>query len=469
MTEVIAAVVGARPENHAVPAEVQRPRDAMILRRIPGVLTREECLQTIAQVEGRGFEPMGARYPDGYRNNDRALLDDEGLAAELFERLRPALPCTWEEEGGARWRLQGLNPRFRFCRYRNGQEFTKHRDGAWSRTDGERSWLTVMLYLNDARAFVGGATRFYEGEAIEAVPPREGQAIVFDHRLWHDGEAVTAGVKYVMRTDVMYVRERAGGTPPPQPTGALQRERICSGHAGYVWVVRRLADGRWVSGSRDCSVRVWGAGELLRAGLSGSATALVEVGDALWVGGRDGQVDDGRRRWQAHEGAVLGLERTLGGTVISCGADGVVRCWSPEGEPLGEVSRHHGWVWGLAIDGERVKVAVEPVTAIANGARGERSGRIVLEDGRSWPAHAGAVTALARLGAGWVSGGDDSAVKLWSHGGELLGEGAHRDFVRSVAVLDDERFVTASYDGTVIVWRVSGSDAGMRRSPASDH
>ena len=434
-----------------------------------GTLTREECLEAIAAAEGRGFEAMGARYPNDYRNNDRALLDDAALAAKLFERLRPCLPERWDE-GGSHWRIYGLNPRFRFCRYRGGQQFTRHRDGAWSRGGDERSWLTVMLYLNDAGEFVGGATRFYDGPEVEAVPPREGQAIVFDHRLWHDGEAVSAGVKYVMRTDVMYRLERAGSFVDPEPQGLLRRERIFAGHAGYVWVVRRLADGQLVSGSRDCTVRRWGSGEILREGRKGSATAIVEVGDALWVGGRDGRIDDSQRSWQAHEGAVLGLERMQNGCVVSCGADGAVRRWSPGGEAMGEISRHGGWVWGVATEGEEVRVAVEPISAVAVGATGDRTGTITLEDGRSWRGHDGAVTAIASLEGGrWVSGGEDCAVKVWSRNGELLGEGTHRDFVRSLAVLDADRFATASYDGTIAVWRVSGSGGPVRQSPAADH
>lgn len=436
---------------------------------VPGTLTRDECARTIAEAEGRGFDAMGSRYPNGYRNNDRALLDDAALAARLFERLRPHLPAVWEENG-SRWRLEGLNPRFRFCRYRDGQQFTKHRDGAWSCAPTERSWLTVMVYLNGAGGFVGGATRFYEDGAVDAVPPREGQAIVFDHRIWHEGEAVSAGVKYVMRTDVMYRLEQLGRAAPGEPRGALQRERECVGHTGYVWVVRRLSDGRLVTGSRDCTVRAWGDGEIVRERLGGSVTAIVEVDGALWVGGRDGRIDDGARSWQAHDGAVLGLERMSNGAVASCGADGRIRRWTSTGEAMRDIARYDGWVWAVAIEGESVRAAVEPVLAVAVGASGDRSGRITLDSGRSWAAHDGAVTALAPLEDGrWVTGGEDGAVKVWSSTGELLGEGAHRDFVRSVAVLDADRFATASYDGTVAVWRASGVVPGMRQSDAADH
>ena len=55
-----------------------------------------------------------------------------------------------------------------------------------------------MIYLNDD--FEGGATRFMQA----AVKPVKGTALVFAHPLSHQGDPVTAGRKYVVRTDVMY-------------------------------------------------------------------------------------------------------------------------------------------------------------------------------------------------------------------------------------------------------------------------
>jgi len=414
------------------------------LRRVvPCVLTRDECRQTIAAAEAKGFEGMGPRYPGGYRNNDRALLDDKALAARLFDRLRPHLPAEYGD-----WRLEGLNSRFRFCRYREGQQFTKHRDGAWAPSADERSWLTVMLYLNDAGEFVGGATRFFD-DAPESIAPREGQAIVFDHRQWHDGEAVTKGVKYVMRTDVMYRRQGAGKAVEAATSGQLHRAKVVARHHGYVWAVKVLADGGIASGSRDCTVRR--DGQLLRT-TEGSVTALVEVEGRLWTGGRHGRLEDGERSWQAHRGAVLGLAREADGTVVSSGADGRAMRWSPRGELL--ESRRVEVVWDAG--------------AVTEGAEGHRDGR--LRVGKTWQAHQGAVTAVIQLGGGaWVSAGEDGAVRLWTAEGVLLGEGRHDDFVRCLARVDGDHFVSGSYDGTVVLWRVSGTGGMKRQAPASDH
>ncbi len=404
-----------------------------MIRILPSVLSPAECRRAIAAAETHGFEAMGPRYPDGYRNNDRLVVDDPALAARLFETLKPALPRRFRPSAGSEWSLDGLNPRFRFCRYRDGQQFTRHRDGAWAQGN-RRSWLTVMLYLNDASEFDGGATRFDDRE----VPPRAGQAIVFDHRLWHDGAPVTRGTKYVMRTDVMYACDGAADVAPER--GSLTRERVVAGHTGYVWVVRAATDGSVLSGSRDGTLRR--DGSLVRAE-AGSITALLEIDGAVWTGGRHGRLSDGRRSWAAHDGVVLALERRDDGAVRSCGADGTVRLWSPAGEAMGVESKHAGWVWGVG--------AIEPVTCRAGEAFGDRQGFVSAGAAR-WKAHAGAVLCVAALRDGWISGGEDGAVRVWSRAGTLRAEGRHGDFVTSVAVLGYGRCATGSYDGTVAVW-----------------
>jgi hypothetical protein len=57
-----------------------------------------------------------------------------------------------------------------------------------------------MVYLNDG--FGGGATKFLDYE-IDVVP-KAGMALLFQHRILHEGAIVTSGVKYVLRSDVMY-------------------------------------------------------------------------------------------------------------------------------------------------------------------------------------------------------------------------------------------------------------------------
>jgi len=67
-----------------------------------------------------------------------------------------------------------------------------------------------MVYLNED--FEGGITSFadgYHGASIGGafrVEPKTGMALLFHHPILHRGDAVIAGRKYVLRTDVMYAR-----------------------------------------------------------------------------------------------------------------------------------------------------------------------------------------------------------------------------------------------------------------------
>lgn len=97
--------------------------------------------------------------------------------------------------------LAGVNERLRCYEYQAGQRFAPHSDGAFIRGEHERSWYTYMVYLNEE--FEGGETVFLvEPEVI--IKPRAGSALLFQHPIIHEGSEVRAGVKYVVRTDLMY-------------------------------------------------------------------------------------------------------------------------------------------------------------------------------------------------------------------------------------------------------------------------
>jgi len=172
-------------------------------------LTLEECSALIERGEALGFGDAPITTSGGFvmrkdvRNNERVMVDDVELAGTLFERARPFLPERWFY-----WQLVGLNERFRFYRYDRGQRFAPHTDGYFERDNGERSHFTFMVYLNEG--FEGGETLFdYFSHDIKVVP-RTGMALVFAHKLLHEGAAVVSGRKYVLRTDVMYRRIPAG-------------------------------------------------------------------------------------------------------------------------------------------------------------------------------------------------------------------------------------------------------------------
>jgi predicted 2-oxoglutarate/Fe(II)-dependent dioxygenase YbiX len=172
---------------------------------IDSFLTLLECAQFIELREQNGYEQAtintksGAVLDTKVRNNDRVIFDGEELSRTLWQRAAPLVPSTlWNRTS------IGLNERFRFYRYDVGQTFKPHFDGSVKRENGEKSQLTFLMYLNDEAQ--GGETRFYLRPPLGdvTIKPALGTALVFLHNLLHEGAPVTAGRKYVLRSDVMY-------------------------------------------------------------------------------------------------------------------------------------------------------------------------------------------------------------------------------------------------------------------------
>lgn len=174
---------------------------APLVWTVPGVVDAAGCARLIALIEARGPQAAPITTGAGFvmrpeiRNNTRVVFDDPALAADLFARVRHTLPPAL-----CGMRVVGANERFRGYRYQPGQRFAAHYDGSFARDPHERSLLTLLLYLNDG--FGGGATGFLDFE--RAVVPRTGTVVLFQHPLLHEGGTVHAGVKYALRSDVMY-------------------------------------------------------------------------------------------------------------------------------------------------------------------------------------------------------------------------------------------------------------------------
>ncbi|MGM9484545.1 2OG-Fe(II) oxygenase [Roseateles sp. NT4] len=173
------------------------------INRLSNVFSPTDSRRFIAQAEGFGFQPAtvntltGVKLETEVRNNDRVIFDSAELAQEVWKRVALDLPPVWMGRG-----IAGLNERFRFYRYAQNQKFDWHVDGPFERSNGERSLLTLLIYLG--AEYEGGETTFdIDGQLIE-VRGDEGDVVIFPHRLRHRGSLVTSGTKYMLRSDVMY-------------------------------------------------------------------------------------------------------------------------------------------------------------------------------------------------------------------------------------------------------------------------
>jgi prolyl 4-hydroxylase len=171
-----------------------RFEDKALLWVVDDVLTHEECAEHVQWIEAQA--PALANDNPLYRDQDRVMRTDPAMALDLYERLKPHLP---ERMGDLR--LYGVNDLLRFYRYKPGQQFHPHMDHWYRPSETQITLHTILVYFNEG--FAGGATIFQE--QLEAtVVPKAGRVAIFQHKIRHEGQQVTRGTKYALRTDTLY-------------------------------------------------------------------------------------------------------------------------------------------------------------------------------------------------------------------------------------------------------------------------
>lgn len=195
---------------------------------LDNVFNAEECaaLLQIAENsnsgawESAGIGPRQSVVTE-VRHSDRILCDDPDIAGIIFDRIHQLIPpeilCI--EPCGKysgiipgqyhkfTWNAKRLNERLRFLRYHPGMYFKEHCDGMYiDPTSKAISLVTLHLYLNDGME--GGSTSFFLpnfGDKFLDIEPKMGRVLLFQQRnLIHSGEEVTSGIKFSMRTEIMF-------------------------------------------------------------------------------------------------------------------------------------------------------------------------------------------------------------------------------------------------------------------------
>jgi hypothetical protein len=210
------------------------------------VLTPQECVE-LSSISDQ-IEMSDANPDHRYRNNMRCEVASTALAHVLFQRVFPFvehekvctdkdIDCyTQRELMIGTWKLCGINDHFRLCYYlgENKGHFGAHYDGEHHPEEGLCSIKTFMLYLNDD--YSGGETNFVsehnlffdEAKNIFCSPPehvvaglkaKQGDCLIFDHKILHEGATVTQGKKFICRTELMYRRVEDGSLSENQKKG----------------------------------------------------------------------------------------------------------------------------------------------------------------------------------------------------------------------------------------------------------
>jgi WD40 repeat protein len=202
------------------------------------------------------------------------------------------------------------------------------------------------------------------------------------------------------------------------------------GHTSFVRSVAAAPDGRIITSSADCTVKVW----------------------------RDGACE---RTIQAHTMDVNCVAVLPGGARFVSGADdGTAKLWTLDGALDRTFAMHTGSiVWSVAALPDGVHFVV--------GVGQEPSSHVSLYhvDGtlvHTFKGHTGGVWAMALTPDGQhiISGSLDFLVKVWSVASKSLVStcNGHTSHVQAVAVMPDgQRFLSGASDNTVRVWLLDGT------------
>ncbi len=227
-------------------------------------LILDQALVPVGQ-HGVAQEHAPAVAPPG---SGRATAYSPALARALWRRLGPALPplrifdehAPDERGGHPVWRPVGLSPLLRGIVYGPGGSLVPHYDSSFDYGDGERRTLMSVLvglgpgpapdpapgpapdpapgpssealgstqWIRDGQRHLPPSARDYADrstlapprDVLVARPPRPGSALVFDHRILHQG-APTSGEqpRVLLRADVLF---RRCGPPLPAERPATQ-------------------------------------------------------------------------------------------------------------------------------------------------------------------------------------------------------------------------------------------------------
>jgi prolyl 4-hydroxylase len=128
------------------------------------------------------------------RDNFKVYLENEELGNFIFDQIQPFINTL--RVGNLQ--PSGIHPQIRVYKYIEGQEFKRHIDGSQFVSEKEKSYYSLLIYLNNE--FDGGYTTFDDGFVI----PEVGMAVYFPHKMFHSGSRLEKGTKYVLRANILF-------------------------------------------------------------------------------------------------------------------------------------------------------------------------------------------------------------------------------------------------------------------------
>jgi WD40 repeat protein len=399
---------------------------------IDNFLTDHECDQLLSDRMHK-FEKAITHYPAYYRNNNRLEEDNKTLSTDLLKNAKQL--NVLELKNALR-----LNERLRFCQYQQGQKFTKHQDGVYYPNETEASSLTFLLYLNDAEEFEGGETQFFnskiDDQFIQEVTPAKGKLVIFDHTLWHNGNEITKGTKYVLRTDFIFENKDENH------------------HKGYIWCLAKLLDGTFLSGGRDKLVKHWNKDFQLLNSFRIHEKSIIKIleieKDEFVSSSRDMTL----KKWnlegkEINSVKVPSMVLTIalcGERVITGDANGKITVYTKELHKLADFTVHSGWIWEIIVNNGIIYSVSDDGTLRKTDANGNS---VKLLSNR-----AGLFSVAMHEEYIYCGSKTGELIRVSVIDGSQKRSPFHQDIIRKI-VLENETVITGSEDGTV---RINGNE-----------
>ncbi|KAH6919037.1 hypothetical protein BKA70DRAFT_1087672 [Coprinopsis sp. MPI-PUGE-AT-0042] len=191
-------------------------------------MSPSECKEYIKFIDSLPLElTPPKKRGEAERVNHRFSVASLNFAQKLHERLTPHLPsfpypASMSKKAAALAHQEGprlpnsFNSNIRVYKYTTGQYFGAHYDDSVKDAlTGATSEWTLLVYLTGIEDGVeGGETLFYKdqkGKPRETITPplKRGSALLHRHGhecMLHEGSPVLKGTKYVLRSDLMFMR-----------------------------------------------------------------------------------------------------------------------------------------------------------------------------------------------------------------------------------------------------------------------
>jgi len=160
----------------------------------PGVVSPAVCRAYIDRSERACWHKSNIRElnPAYSREQSSITIDVD----ELFGEICPCAPRVLDNMTIASL----VRARTVCMRYSPGEYFGPHTDAPFRANDQSVTKLSMVLYLNDD--YSGGKTSF--PDISLDVRPEVGKVLLFAPDLRHMSQTVLSGVKYIVRSEVLY-------------------------------------------------------------------------------------------------------------------------------------------------------------------------------------------------------------------------------------------------------------------------